>query len=150
MRSFATPLLAFLLGFSSLALADAPAPPPENKEAKKEAKPKKAELMDINSATPDQLKTLPGITDEIAAKIVAGRPYKGKDALLKQNMVDKDGYAKIRELVIAKQPKKEAPAARAPHGASPPPPSPAPKKAKMSDDGLLGGAPGAAPPSGTH
>ncbi len=147
MRWFATPLLAFLLGSSSLALADAPAPPPEKKDAKKEAKAKKAELMDINTATPDQLKTLPGVSDEIAAKIVAGRPYKGKDALLKQKMVDKDGYAKIRELIIAKPAKKvDSKPAPTPAAAAPPPPSPAPKKA----DPVLGGAPGAAPPPGTH
>ena len=38
-------------------------------------------------------------------KIVAGRPYTGKDQLLKQNIVDKDEYAKIRPLIHAKQPK---------------------------------------------
>ena len=71
---------------------------------------KNAGLLDLNTATVDELKTLPGITDEIAGKIVAGRPYKGKDALLKQNLVDKDTYAKIRPLVVAKQPKAEKPA----------------------------------------
>ena len=68
-------------------------------------KPKRSELMDINSATADQLKTLPGMTDDIAKKIIAARPYTGKDQLLKQNMVDKDEYAKIRPLIVAKQPK---------------------------------------------
>ena len=61
--------------------------------------------MDINTATADQLKTLPGVTDDVAKKIIAGRPYTGKDQLLKQNMVDKDEYAKIRPLIVAKQPK---------------------------------------------
>ncbi len=71
------------------------------------AKPKKGKgkLMDINSASADELKTLPGITDELAGKIVAGRPYTGKDQLLKQNIVDKDEYAKIRPLIHAYQPK---------------------------------------------
>jgi DNA uptake protein ComE-like DNA-binding protein len=68
-------------------------------------KPKRSELMDINTATADQLKTLPGVTDDVAKKIIAGRPYTGKDQLLKQNMVDKDEYAKIRPLIVAKQPK---------------------------------------------
>ncbi len=68
-------------------------------------KPKRSELMDINTASPDQLKTLPGMTDDIAGKIVAGRPYTGKDQLLKQKIVDKDEYAKIRPLIVAHKPK---------------------------------------------
>jgi hypothetical protein len=48
--------------------------------------------MDINSASEEQLKTLPGLTDEQIRKIFAGRPYTGKDQLLKQNIVDKDEY----------------------------------------------------------
>jgi competence protein ComEA len=74
-------------------------------EGKSASKPKRGELMDLNTATADELKTLPGITDDIAGKIIAGRPYSGKDQLLKQNIVDKAGYAKIRPLVVAKQPK---------------------------------------------
>lgn len=68
-------------------------------------KPKKSDLMDINTASLDQLKSLPGVTDDVAKKIVAARPYTGKDQLLKQNIVDKDEYAKIRNLIHAKQPK---------------------------------------------
>lgn len=68
-------------------------------------KPKRAELMDINTASADQLKSLPGVTDDVAGKIVAGRPYTGKDQLLKQKIVDKDEYGKIRPLIVARQPK---------------------------------------------
>ena len=66
---------------------------------------KKAKLMDINTASEDQLKTLPNVTDDVVKKIVAERPYTGKDQLLKQNIVDKDEYGKIRPLIVAKQPK---------------------------------------------
>jgi competence protein ComEA len=66
--------------------------------------PKRPAPMDLNSATVDELKTLPGITDELAQKIVAGRPYAGKDQLLK--LIDKAAYEKIRPLVIAKTAKK--------------------------------------------
>lgn len=68
-------------------------------------KPKRAELMDINTASADQLKSLPGMTDDAAGKIIAGRPYTGKDQLLKQKIVDKEEYAKIRPLIVARQPK---------------------------------------------
>jgi len=68
-------------------------------------KPKRSELMDINTASADQLKSLPGVSDDVAKKIIAARPYSGKDQLLKQNIVDKDEYAKIRPLIVAKQPK---------------------------------------------
>ena len=68
-------------------------------------KPKRSELMDINTASADQLKSLPGMTDDVANKIIAARPYTGKDQLVKQKIVDKDEYAKIRPLIVAKQPK---------------------------------------------
>ncbi|MDB4964483.1 MAG: hypothetical protein JWN44_172 [Myxococcales bacterium] len=74
-------------------------------ETKTNGKSKRSELVDLNTASADQLKTLPGMTDDIVKKIVAGRPYTGKDQLLKQGLVDKDEYAKIRPLVVAKQPK---------------------------------------------
>lgn len=119
-----TLVLSFLMGTASIASAQGTPPAAGSAAAapaagaeKVEKKGKKAGLMDINAVSVDELKTLPGITDEIAQKIVAGRPYKGKDALLKQNIVDKDEYAKIRPLVVAHQPKKgdaaAAPAAAA-------------------------------------
>jgi DNA uptake protein ComE-like DNA-binding protein len=66
---------------------------------------KKSKPMDINTASAVQLKTLPGVTDDLAGKIIAGRPYTGKDQLLKQKIVDKDEYAKLRPLIVAHQPK---------------------------------------------
>jgi competence protein ComEA len=77
-------------------------PAPDAGAAKKVPRSKQ---MDINSASEDDLKTLPGVTDDVAKKIIAGRPYTGKDQLLKQNIVDKDEYAKIRNLIHATQPK---------------------------------------------
>ena len=104
-------------------------------------KPKRSELMDINTASADQLKSLPGVTDDVAKKIIAGRPYAGKDQLLKQNLVDKDEYAKIRPLIIAKQPK-----AIGGQGAVEKHEGPGP----ATDKNLKAGKPDdAAPPSGT-
>ena len=102
-----TIVLSLLLAAASPAFAqDKPAATPETKtETTTAKKGKRAELLDINTASNDQLKALPGITDDQVKKIVAGRPYTGKDQLLKQNIVDKDEYAKIRPLIHAKQPK---------------------------------------------
>jgi competence protein ComEA len=76
-----------------------------------------SKLIDINSATVEQLKTLPGINDGLARKIVEGRPYRVKTDLVRKDTIPQAAYNKIAGLVIAKQtaaPKPKASAQNAP------------------------------------
>jgi len=63
-----------------------------------------AKAIDINSATKDQLKTLPGITDAYADKIIAGRPYRSKAFLATNNIIPEGLFQSLRQRIVARQP----------------------------------------------
>jgi competence protein ComEA len=88
------------------------APAPKAQESKMAPAPK-AELLDINSATADQLEALAGIGKAYSAKIIAGRPYKGKDDLVKKKIIPQNVYDDIKDQIIAKQDTAKAAAPKA-------------------------------------
>ena len=67
------------------------------------AAPSQGALIDINSATSDQLQVLTGIGPARAEAIVKGRPYKGKDELHRKNIIPESVYDGIKDKIIARQ-----------------------------------------------
>jgi len=65
----------------------------------------KAGLVDINTATATELKGLSGVSDTDSAKIIQGRPYTDKNQLVSRHVVSEATYDKIKDHIVAKQPK---------------------------------------------
>ncbi|HSD88674.1 MAG TPA: helix-hairpin-helix domain-containing protein [Kofleriaceae bacterium] len=89
------------------AKAPAPAKDAPKPDAAKTTAPK-AELVDINSATEEQLAALPGVGEAYSKKIVAGRPYAKKDQLVSKKIVPAGVYKKFSAKIVAKQPEAAA------------------------------------------
>lgn len=94
-------IVALLASFAMMAGAQ-PRPP----QAPQKAPPAPAAasaLVDINSASKAELEGLPVIGKAKAAKIIAGRGFKSKEELVTKKILTDAEYAKIKDLIIAKQ-----------------------------------------------
>ena len=63
--------------------------------------------IDINTATADLLKAIPGIGDAYSKRIIDGRPYTAKNQLVSRGILPQGVYDKIKDQIIANKPAKK-------------------------------------------
>jgi len=98
--SLAVVFLACCIGFGGLAQAPAAKPSVAEKIAAD------ANKLDLNTATAEQLKALPGMGDAYVKRIIEGRPYTAKNQLTTRGILPAEAYEKIKDQVIAHRVKK--------------------------------------------
>ncbi|MCF4124321.1 ComEA family DNA-binding protein [Methylobacterium sp. SyP6R] len=76
---------------------------PKAAPAAQPAQAGKPALIDLNSASKQELETLKGIGAARSEAIIKGRPYRGKDELLSKKIVPSNVYDDIKDKVIARQ-----------------------------------------------
>jgi competence protein ComEA len=92
----------FMILIAAIALYAAPQTSSKKTDAAKTTAAS-GKLVDINSASAEELDALPGIGKAYSAKIIANRPYRVKTDLITKKIVPQSTYDKIKDLIIAKQ-----------------------------------------------
>jgi DNA uptake protein ComE-like DNA-binding protein len=96
-------LVALVLALGVSVVVSQPQSTPSGAAKQGASSAAKQELLDINSATKNQLDALPGIGEKYAQKIIDGRPYTKKTDLVNKKIIPQATYNKIKDLIIAKQ-----------------------------------------------
>jgi len=114
MKKMLTIAAALLIGVSGAAFAQKQEAPKAAPAAKADAKAApaadaKKEPLDLNTAAEKDLVALPKIGEAKAKAIIKGRPFTGKDELVAKKILTQAEYDGIKDLIIAKQAKKDEP-----------------------------------------
>ena len=109
-RYFATVGLSMLLALPAAAQTTSPSKSPSSPVAtapsatgKPTGKSQAGQLVDINSASAEELDRLPGVGAARAKAIIANRPYNGKDDLTQRKIIPPNVYSQIKDKIIARQ-----------------------------------------------
>ena len=110
----AAPVAAQTASPSKTPAAPAPtAAPSTTAPTEAPARPQDGGLVDINSASAEELQKLPGVGSTRSKAILDHRPYNGKDDLVRRKIIPQNVYNEIKDKIVARQGTAKAPPAAA-------------------------------------